>query len=383
MKTKILFLITTLLGGGAEKVLSTIVKNLDKQKYDITVMTIEDIGIYKDEIKKHVRYKSCFKQLKPGKNKFNKLYNYVNINYIRKYLENNPKIFYKLFIKDKYDIEISFLENKCSKIIASSPNKYSKKYLWIHIDLEKYNWVENQFKNLEEQKEYYNKFQKIFCVSDSVEESFNNMFKLNEKTYVQYNPNDEDEIIQKSKEQVQQKKIDKFKFVTVGRLVEQKGYDRLLEAHKQLISEGYDYELWIVGDGIEYDKCNKFITLNNLENYTILTKFQKNPYKYMFIGDAYICSSRAEGYSLVVSEALILEKPIISTICSGPNELLKNGQYGLLVSNDIEGIYNGMKEFLTDTSKYEYYKNKAIERSKDFKLKKTMKQIEEILDNKC
>ena len=384
MKIKVLFLITTLLGGGAEKVLSTIVKNLDKDKYDITVMTIDDVGIYTNEIKENARYKSCFKRLERGKNIFEKLYNYVQINYIRKFLEDNPKLFYKIFIKDKYDIEISFLENKCSKIIASSPNKNSRKYLWIHIDLEKYNWVVGQFKNLQEQKEYYSRYCKIFCVSNSVKKSFDNIFNLNNKTYVQYNPNDEKEIVEKSKEiRELEMKSDKFKFITVGRLVEQKGYDRLLEAHRRLINEGFDYELWIVGSGGEYDKYNDFIKKNNLTNNTILTGFQNNPYKYMFMADAYICSSRAEGYSTVVTEALILQLPIISTLCSGATELLHNGEYGLLVNNDIEGVYNGMKKFLIDDKIYKYYKDKAIERSKDFKLLNTMRQIEEILDNKC
>lgn len=94
----------------------------------------------------------------------------------------------------------------------------------------------------------------------------------------------------------------------------------------------------------------------------------------------FICSSRIEGYSLVVSESIILGKPIISTACSGPTELLGDGKYGLLVENSELGIYKGMKLFLDDKEKYEFYKERSIERSGDFELSKKIKEIELILD---
>ncbi len=152
---KILFLITTLGGGGAEKVLSTIVKNLDKTKYDITVMTVTDTGVYIDEVKKYVKYKGCFKDRKPGRDLISKVKNYIYLNIVKEFLIKHPKIFYRIFIREKYDVEIAFLENVCSKIISNSSNIKSKKYLWIHIDLEKSNWVRNQFKGFDEQKYIY------------------------------------------------------------------------------------------------------------------------------------------------------------------------------------------------------------------------------------
>lgn len=131
---KVLFLITTLGGGGAEKVLSTLVKNLDKTKYDITVMTVVDTGIYREEIKEHAKYKGCFKELKPGRNIYEKIYNYIYENMYKKFILKHPKVFYRMFIKEQYDIEVSFLENLCSKIISDSPNKKSKNiYGYIQI----------------------------------------------------------------------------------------------------------------------------------------------------------------------------------------------------------------------------------------------------------
>lgn len=378
---KVLFLITTLGGGGAEKVLSTISKNLDKSKYDVTVMTITNVGVYIDEVKKHVTYKTCFKELKPGKNLWQKIYNYVYENIFKKFLLKRPNIFYKVFIKGKYDIEIAFLENICAKIIGNSPNKKSKKYLWIHIDLEKSNWCKSQFKGIHDQTESYSKFDKIYCVSKDVKNSFNKLFGLNNKTFTQYNPNDDKEILSLSKEVINEINIsDKFKFITAGRFIEQKGFDRLLEVHKKLIEEGYNYDLWILGDGVEKEKYMQFIKEHKLEKNTLLLGFQKNPYKFINQCNAFVCSSRMEGYSLVIAESMILEIPVISTKCSGPNELLDYGKYGLSVNNSTEGIYEGMKSFLDNTDKYNEYKAKVKIRSKDFKLETAMRDIESILD---
>lgn len=377
---KVLFLITTLGGGGAEKVLTTISKNLDKSNYEITVMTITDSGIYRDEVKKYVRYESCFKELKPGHTIFEKIYNILYQNIIIKFILKHPKLFYKIFIKDNYDVEIAFLENVCAKIIGNSPNKKSKKYLWIHIDLEKSNWCKTHFNGIEDQRITYSKFNKIFCVSNEVKKTFNNLFGLENKTFVQYNSNDDKEIIKLSHEEIDEFYVtEKFKFISSGRFIQQKGFDRLLEVHRNLLEEGYDYELWILGDGIEKSQYEQYVNYYNLQNNTRFLGFKKNPYKFMKNSNAFVCSSRMEGFSLVVSEAIILNIPVISTSCTGPNELLDYGRYGLLVENSTEGIYRGMKKFLDDDIVYKHYKDMSIRRGKDFQLDKVMKEIDSIL----
>ena len=278
-------------------------------------------------------------------------------------------------------MEIAFLENRCAKIIGSSKNKNSKKYLWIHIDLKQNNWVKHQFKDINEQQLYYNKFDRIFCVSDTVKTSFNELFGLRDKTKTLYNPYDDKEIKELSKIEIDVDKFEKrFRFITVGRFVKQKGFDRLLEAHKILINQGYNYELWFLGDGIERNKYEKFINDNNLQNYTKIYGFKKNPYKYISKCDAFICSSRAEGYSTVVVESTIIGVPVISTNCSGANEILENGKSGLVVQNSLDGIIQGMKLFLDYKDRYEEFKKYAEKRGVDFKLDKSIQKFEEILD---
>ena len=379
---KILFLIDNLGGGGAEKVLCDIVKNLDKSKYDITVCTVWDTGIYIDEIKNNVKYTTLFKELKESNSIYKKVINFIRQR-IRVFITQkvDSKLLYRLLIRKQYDIEIAFLEVLATKIISGSNNKKSKKYAWVHTDLEKHNWPKKIYGNIAKQRDAYEKFDKIMFVSDDAKKGFERKFNIRNRLYVQYNPIDEKAILNLSIEQIDDIELNsKFRIITVGRLVEQKGYDRLLKVHNKLTQEGFCYELWILGDGNKLSEYKKFILEHNLSDTVKLLGFKKNPYKYIKQADLFICSSRTEGFSLVIAEALVIGIPVISTNCSGPVELLDNGLYGKLVKNNEESIYKGIKEILNDKLIYNYYKDMAKKRGQHFKLRQRITEIEKLLD---
>ena len=123
----------------------------------------------------------------------------------------------------------------------------------------------------------------------------------------------------------------------------------------------------------------QYIQKNHLDAFVKLLGFHSNPYKYIVQGDLFVCSSRSEGYSTAVTEALILGVPVITTDCSGMMELLKNGECGIITPNDDEAFYQGLKSLLTDASLLEHYRQKAIERGKDFTIESLMKPIEDLL----
>ena len=126
--------------------------------------------------------------------------------------------------------------------------------------------------------------------------------------------------------------------------------------------------------------AREYIAKNNLENIVSLPGFTPNPYSIIKEHDLFVCSSRAEGYSTAVTEALILGLPVITTDCSGMRELLgENNEYGVVVQNDEESLYNGIKKFLENKSYLEFYTTKAIDRGKKFSLTSLMNEIEDIL----
>ena len=77
---------------------------------------------------------------------------------------------------------------------------------------------------------------------------------------------------------------------------------------------------------------------------------------------------------------MILGLPVISTNCSGPNELLDFGQFGYMVENNEEALYKGLKEIINDDEKLKYYKKKSNERVDFFNYKNRIKIIENILN---
>lgn len=128
--------------------------------------------------------------------------------------------------------------------------------------------------------------------------------------------------------------------------------------------------LRILGEGTEWKELLRYKEQNELQDYVELMGFKKNPYPYIANSDLFVCSSRSEGYSLVIAESLVLGIPVLSTYCSGPNELLDEGRYGKLVKNDNNGsgLYEGLKQLLNDKVLLEKYRQKAIERGEFFHL---------------
>ena len=107
--------------------------------------------------------------------------------------------------------------------------------------------------------------------------------------------------------------------------------------------------------------------------------FQTNPYAYLKHCDLFVCSSVSEGYSTAVTEALILGLPVITTDCSGMNELLLNGKCGVITENSEDALYLGLKNILEHPDLLGYYKHQAQDRGKDFSLLNLLSPIEKIL----
>ena len=139
-----------------------------------------------------------------------------------------------------------------------------------------------------------------------------------------------------------------------------------------------EFDVWIIGVGEEEEKLKKYIKDNRLQNVKLLG-YQQNPYKYIKKADFFVCSSITEGFSTVVSEAVILEKKIITTECSGMREILgENGEYGILVENSEEALYKALKENLM-TEDFKIKEEQIKKRKKLFNLEYLTKEIEQLI----
>lgn len=368
-KKSILILIDNLASGGAENVLVNVIKNIDKKKYEITVQTLFDEGIYKNDLK-GVYYQTNIKH----PNIWMKRIVYRFMMYFP------AKLLHIFLVHKHYDCEIAFLETGVTKIISGC-KKNTKSIAWVHADI--YAVKDNQkwYLNHKNFVAAYRKFNEIICVSNTSKEAFIKETGIKQNVDVIYNPIDEKKIIELSKEKIEYEKDKKeFLIVAVGRLEELKGFDILINSIKRLRNQGFLVKLWIIGEGSQRKKLEQLIEKYNLKKEVILLGFEKNPYKYIKNADLFVSSSISEGFSLVIAEAMILDIPVISTNTSGAKELLLGGKYGKIVEGNEEEIFNGMKEIILDNNLILELKQSAIERKKIFRLEDSIKSIENLLE---
>jgi len=374
----ILFMIDSLGEGGAEKVLINILRRMDTQRYKITVFLLYKQGTYIEQVPDYVKVKFFVLGNEMLKNRvFSKLLYKV----YRKIVMNLNKILggwiiYKFFIKEEFDTEVAFLEGDACLFVSNSKNLYSKKIAWIHTDLEKRITMDRL-----KEKRALEKMNQIICVSNGSEFSVIKLYpELAYKIKVIYNPIDSSEILDKAQEKIDFNfKSHKFTFISVGRLEAPKGYENLIKVHKALIDEGISHHLIILGEGRLRNKLERMICDLNITDSITLLGFIQNPYPYVKKSDAMVISSVYEGFPLAMAEGLILGKPIVSTNCVGPSEVLNN-KYGILVEvGNLEELKENMKRMILDKNLREYFSNKALERSRIFDIDKTIMEIDKIL----
>lgn len=331
---KILILINNMNGGGAEKLLLQFIHFLHKYtNYEIHLLLTYNTGIYLKNIPSYVHKQVAFHE----KNSANE-----------QKLKNEARSISQSIIPNIYDCAVAFLEGSATKLLAYADIPDNKKYAWVHIDLEKRHYTATLYRDIKEEIECYSHFNKIAVVSKGAYDAFIKLFGATfiNKLQILYNPINVHDIKIKAK----QKCItySKFTICSIGRLMSQKGYDRLIPAVAQLKSMGYDFDLIILGDGARKNELSALIKKNNVENNVYLYGFIENPYPYLAACDLYICTSRTEGYCLAVCEAIALGIPVISTQCTGVPEIFELCKCGDTFPNNIEGIIMGIKKCLDD-----------------------------------
>ena len=218
---KILFGITSLTLGGAERVLVDISNKLS-EKYDITIFSIYDNGELKNDLNKNVKFKALYNCRYDELTKLQKMWIPIKILLF-------SKIIYNKKIKQNYDTEIAFLEGPITRLF-STKNKDVHKIAWIHNDIEKVfgNDLKSKIKKYIDKK-IYKKYNDLVFVSQDNMEKFQNIYNdLNtENMHVIYNYIDKDLVIKKSNYNIKVEfDYNSINFLTVCRLVKQKAIDR-------------------------------------------------------------------------------------------------------------------------------------------------------------
>ncbi len=367
---KILFLIHDLCHGGAEKVLVNLVNNMDQTKFDISVITLFGGGVNEQYLKPHIHYRSIFARAVPGNSHIMKL--------------QSPRQLHKLFIKEHYDIEVSYLEGPSARIISGCTDLDTKLVSWIHIEQKTAKRAARSFRSIREAAACYNRFHLLVGVSETVKADFLSLFPLNVPMQVLYNTNESEQIKVLAREAVEPDLFssEEIKLVGVGKLTPTKAFTRLVKIHNRLRIEGYPVHTYILGVGPEKESLEKEIREFNIEDTFTFLGYQTNPYKYVSKCDLFVCCSYAEGFSTAATEALIVGTPVCTVEVSGMKEMLgDHDEWGVVTENSEEALYQGIKGFLDSASRLAFYKKKAAERGKTFSTENTVHAVEDMLEN--
>lgn len=357
MKKKLLFGITSLALGGAERVLVDLANELS-EKYDITIFTIYSKGELEKQLSEKVKLKSLSNNSYVEMSKIQKIIMPVKILLLKNKI-------YKKHIKSTYDVEISFLEGPIARLFSVKNNE-TRKIAWVHNDISLVfgNGIKAKLKKIIDKKTYL-KYETLVFVSEDNLNKFNKVYKRLDKVNkkVIYNYINKENVLDKAEQEKVEFDFNKINFVTVARLTKQKAIDRLIEVHNKLIKEDVKHEFYVIGDGPEKQRLQELIEKYEISNTFHLLGKKENPYPYIKNADYFCLLSNFEGYGMVLEEAKILNKSIIITDTAA-REAVKGYEHSVILNNDEQAIYKGLKEKILqekkDTKINQKYDNKEI-----------------------
>ena len=321
-KKNILFVIWSFsLGGGAEKMLSVLSRNLDIDKYNIDILEIENHG-YKEKIGPHTKVLPAF----------------LNPNIDSKLLHNIKWYIFKLFPRlikklktgnKEYDFDISFRYLYTVFCI----NYNTKTISWNHGSIYNLNTEDKNREKLRKNLKYVNK---IVAISEKTKDSIVNIYPEYEyKLNLINNGYDFNEIISASNQDIPHK-IEDDNLIFLGRIEQAKGIPRLLNIFKEVVKILPEKKLYLLGTGDLDEYTLDYIKNNNLTNNVIPLGYIKNPYPYINKSAYVVMFSEAEGFPTVFVEGLALGVGFISTDVGGVKELSNKNLCGFISDDDKE-----------------------------------------------
>lgn len=361
---KILFFLINLNLGGTEKSFLNLLSKLD-ENYQVYVLLLEKKGEllkrlpsnvkvieieHKDIINEFIRIgsrKFGFQQLR----KMNlSLFIRCQIQFLlnKLNLSINPYWAISKYIKPQikqYDVSVAYagIHNFIAHYVLTKTTA-KKKILWVHFDV---NSVISDFRF---GRNFYNQFDKVFCVSENSSTVFMERFpKAAPKVFTLNNIVNVTELKQLSKKgEYFSLQEENNVILTLGRLSREKGQQMIPEVAKKLKADGFEFTWYLIGDGNIRNEIEILINQFNLNKELKLLGKKENPYGYLNACDIYVQTSLHEGYCITLREAQIFKKPIVTTNFLSACNLIKDGVDGLIVDISVDGLYEGVKKLIQD-----------------------------------
>ncbi len=380
--------------GGLQKILVEYLKLIDKNKYRIVLLIANDYGkknLFLEEIPKNVEiqfvrpYNLVSKIAELSKNR-----KILNRLLLKRYRYRSKRVFKSIFLEKlsklgKIDLIIDF-DGGLKSVLNNL--KAEKKIIWIHSSIRKHK-QDNKSK-ISRYGEELKKYDKIIAICKEMNEEIKELYPFlsHEIEYI-YNPLDCNNIIEQGNENIEKmtsyekELIERDYFLAVSRLdTVQKDFETLIEGYSILKNKGIKEKLYIIGEGNGRVKIEKMIEEKNLGEDVILLGEKKNPYVWMKHSKLFIHSSKYEGFGVVLLEALMMDKFIVSSNCpTGPTEILTNPKAGELFNvGDANQLAEKVLKILYDKDyQKELLKNIQLKK-KEFELSEITQKFHKIIE---
>ncbi len=356
----ILFIIPSLIGGGAERVLINLLHLLKEHTgFRITLCSVVRKGVYIHAVPPGIDVKFLYNNALTGK---------IVEKCVRDFgMHFLMQIRVKRLLKGHFHVGISFLDSVFSEILFYPGPVLDKRMVVIHSSYLTYSNKSKFIRGVYKLKllERYARLDTIISVSNDVEKEFVEAFGRYRDMRVIYNPINAKQIREKAGEVVKESSDGKIHLLAIGNLIPVKNHMRLIRAAELLIRDGIDFHLRILGKGTLQHKLQAFIEERKLDEHVELAGFVENPYPLLKSADIFVLSSLAEGLPTVIGEAMVLGVPVVSTDCPGSREILDHGKYGVLTAQDDHALYEGIRQMI-DEKERAFYSKKSLERASVF-----------------
>lgn len=370
-KIRISFFLPSLEGGGTERNVVNLLRNFNKNDYDLFLVLGEKKGVFLKEISQDIPI--------------------IDFN-----ANNSLIVFLKLikyFKKEKPDFFVSaFPHFNIISILARNFSKAKTKIIITEHTPPSFfpDAVKSIFRKLIAciflpflRKIIYPKADRIVCVSQGVAEEFSNINGAKEKVRVIYNPVAEERIHQLSQEPVKHPWFQNANIpliISVNRLIKIKDFPTLLSAFVLVLKE-QSARLVVLGEGEERQKLEKLSEKLGISENVAFLGFQENPYKFMKRSSVFVLSSKFEGFCNALIETMTCGTPVVSTNCvSGPGEIIENGKSGILVPvSNPQALAEAILKVLNNPSLAHKFSDEGKKRAEYFSVEKSVKEYEKLI----
>lgn len=238
---KILFIINSLGGGGAEKALIEFLRHIDYTRYEVSLCLVFHEGCYLSDVPPEVRVFWLYERER----------NFVHRKSLKIYRNHGIRTLLRLRarrkIRGRYDAIVSFLEGDALLFHDMVRDRAERNVAWLHCDLRLFHWTRKTFRSDRDEELAYGRMDTIVFCSHITQESFERMYRIDVPKTVIYNIIDGDSIRRQADAAVVPH--DGFTITAVGSLSEVKSHDRLVRVARMFKDAGYRLRFQIVGAG--------------------------------------------------------------------------------------------------------------------------------------